>query len=88
MAAISNQVSFAGTAGCWDARRRFLEFYNNGRTTDYPFGYLQVRLSANAVGTGQIMAAARIRFDKKKGEYQIESFGNRYLKATSIYTRK
>jgi hypothetical protein len=63
MAAISTQVSFAGTAGCWDARRRFLEFYNNGRTTGYPFGYLQVRLSANGVGTGQIIAAAIIRFD-------------------------
>jgi hypothetical protein len=66
----------------------FLELYNNGWTTDYPFGYLQVRLSANGVGTGQIMAAARIRFDKKKGEYQIESFGNRYIKATSICPRK
>jgi hypothetical protein len=66
----------------------FLELYNGGRTTDYPFGYLQVKLDANGQGTGQIMAAARIRFDKKKGEYQIESFGNQYIKATNIRPSK
>jgi hypothetical protein len=41
-----------------------------------------VRLDAKGIGTGQIMAAAKIRFDKKKGQYQIESFGNQYIKAT------
>jgi hypothetical protein len=66
----------------------FLELYNGGRTTDYPFGYLQVKLDANGQGTGQIMAAARIRFDKKKGQYEIESFGNQYLKATNIRPSK
>jgi hypothetical protein len=66
----------------------FMELYNNGRTTDYPFGYLQVKLDANGQGTGQIMAAARIRFDKKKGEYQIESFGNQYIKATNVRPSK
>jgi hypothetical protein len=62
----------------------FIELYNNGRTTDYPFGFLQVKLDANGQGTGQIMAAARIRFDKKKGEYQIESYGNQYIKAVNV----
>jgi hypothetical protein len=66
----------------------FMELYNNGRTTDYPFGYLQVKLDANGQGTGQIMAAARIRFDKKKGQYQIESFGNQYIKATNVRPTK
>jgi hypothetical protein len=66
----------------------FLELYNGGRTTDYPFGYLQVKLDANGQGTGQIMAAARIHFDKKKGQYEIESFGNQYLKATNIRPSK
>jgi hypothetical protein len=62
----------------------FLELYNGGRTTDYPFGYLQVKLDASGKGLGQIMAAARIRFDKKKGQYEIESFGNQYIKATNV----
>lgn len=62
----------------------FIELYNNGRTTDYPFGFLQVKLGTNGQGTGQIMAAAKIRFDKKKGEYQIESYGNQYIKAVNV----
>ncbi len=62
----------------------FVELYRNGRTTDYPFGYLQVKLDATGKGTGQIMAAAKIRFDQKKGQYQIESFGNQYIKATNV----
>jgi hypothetical protein len=62
----------------------FIELYRNGRTTDYPFGYLQVKLDATGKGTGQIMAAAKIRFDKKKGQYEIESFGNQYIKATNV----
>jgi hypothetical protein len=66
----------------------FVELYNNGRTTDYPFGYLQVKLDAQGTGSGQIMAAAKIRFDKKSGQYQIESFGNQYIKATNIRPSK
>jgi len=66
----------------------FAELYNNGRTTDYPFGYLQVKLDSTGKGNGQIMAAARIRFDKKKGQYEIESFGNQYIKATNVRPSK
>jgi hypothetical protein len=66
----------------------FMELYNNGRTTDYPFGYLQVKLDAKGQGTGQIMAAAKIKFDKKKGQYVIESFGNQYIKATNVRPSK
>jgi len=62
----------------------FIELYRNGRTTDYPFGFLQVKLDSSGNGTGQIMAAARIRFDKKKGKYEIESYGNQYIKATNV----
>jgi hypothetical protein len=43
-----------------------------------------VKLDATGKGTGQIMAAAKIRFDKKKGQYEIESFGNQYIKATNV----
>ncbi len=66
----------------------FVELYNNGRTTDYPFGYLQVKLDSTGKGSGQIMAGARIRFDKKKGQYEIESFGNQYIKATNVRPSK
>ena len=62
----------------------FIELYRNGRTTDYPFGLLQVTLDEKSQGAGQIMAAAKIRFDKKKGHYEIESYGNQYIKAVNV----
>jgi len=61
---------------------------NNGRSTDYPFGYIQFKLNAKGEGTGQIMAAAKIKFDKKKGQYVIESYGNQYIKATNVRPSK
>jgi hypothetical protein len=62
----------------------FGELYNSGRSVDYPFGYLQVTLDATGKGMGQIMAAAKVRFNKKSGQYEIESFGNQYIKATNV----
>lgn len=62
----------------------FMELYNNGRSRDYPFGYLQFKLNGKDPGTGQIMAAAKLKFDKKSGKYEIESFGNQYIKATNV----
>jgi hypothetical protein len=66
----------------------FFELYNNGRTTDYPFGFLQVTLDDKGEGSGQIMAAAKIRFNQKKGQYEIESFGNQYIKAVNVHPWK
>lgn len=57
---------------------------STGRSTDYPFGFLQVKLDDKGQGNGQIMAAGRIRFDRKKGNYEIESYGNQYIKATNV----
>jgi hypothetical protein len=66
----------------------FVELYRSGRTVDYPFGFLQVKLNEKGEGTGQIMAAAKIRFDKKKGHYEIESYGNQYIKAVNVRPMK
>lgn len=66
----------------------FVELYRGGRVRDYPFGFLQVKLNEKGEGTGQIMAAAKIQFDKKKGNYEIESYGNQYLKATNVRPMK
>lgn len=49
-----------------------------------PSVFLQIKLNAKGEGAGQIMAAAKIRFDKKKGKYEIESNGNQYIKATNV----
>jgi hypothetical protein len=62
----------------------FIELYSRSRTTDYPFGFLQVTLNEKGEGTGKIMAAASIKFNKKKGEYELESFGNQYIRAVNV----
>ena len=66
----------------------FIELYNGGRSKDYPFGFLQVKLNDKGEGTGQIMVAAKIRFDKKKQHYEIESYGNQYIKAVNVRPSK
>ena len=62
----------------------FVELYRSGRSTDYQFGYLQLKLHGKDPGSGVIMAAAKIRFNKKKGQYEIESYGNQYIKAVNV----
>jgi hypothetical protein len=66
----------------------FMELYNNGRSTDYPFGLLKVKLDEKGQGSGQIMAAAKLRLDKKQGRFEIESFGNQYIKAVDVRPNK
>ena len=66
----------------------FRELYRSGRSVDYPFGYLQVKLNQKGEGAGQIMAAAKIRFNKKSGQYEIESYGNQYIKAINVRPNK
>ncbi len=62
----------------------FIELYRNNRSVDYPFGILQVTLNEKGEGMGQIMIAAKLKFDKKKGHYEIESYGNQYIKAANV----
>jgi len=66
----------------------FIELYRGGRTTDYGFGFLQVKLNEKGEGVGQIMAAEKIRFNGKKGHYEIESYGNQYIKAVNVRPRR
>src|SRR5947209_136540 len=63
----------------------FRELVNGGRSVDYPFGYLHVDLDK---GTGQFIVAAKIRFDQKKGQIEIESIGNQYLRAVNVRPRR
>jgi hypothetical protein len=66
----------------------FVELYNSGRSVDYPFGYVRFTLNEKGEGTGQIMAATKITFNKKKDIVEMESFGNQYLKATNVRPNK
>jgi len=66
----------------------FVELYRSGRTVDYPFGFMRVKLNEKGQGTGQVMAAASIRFNQKSGKYEIESFGNQYIKLANVFPWK
>lgn len=66
----------------------FRELNRGGRTTDYPFGFVRVHLNEKGEGAGQIIVAAKIRFDQKKGHYELESYGNQYVKAVNVRPSK
>ena len=65
----------------------FRELYNSGRSVDYPYGFLQVNLDKDMKGNGQFIAAAKLRFDKKKNQLELESYGHQYLKAVNVRPR-
>ncbi len=66
----------------------FIELYRAGRSTDYPFGLMRITLNEKGEGTGQVMAAAKIRFNKKKNQYEIERYGNQYIKIANARKEK
>lgn len=65
----------------------FLELRYSGRSVDYPFTVIQLELDAQGKGTGTGIAAASIRFNKKKDTYEIESLqhGTAYNKLLNVY---
>ncbi len=66
----------------------FIELYHSGRSTDYPFGVMRITFDEKGEGSGQVMAAAKIRFDKKKDQVEIESYGNQYIKVVNARKEK
>ena len=49
-----------------------------GRTksTDYPFGFLQVQLDDKGEGSGKMVTAAKIKYDKDGDAFQLDPYGN------------
>ncbi len=66
----------------------FFELYQSGRAVDYPYGYLHLTLDENGKGVGQFIVAGKISFDKKQDRYEMESFGNQYVKAANVRPMK
>jgi hypothetical protein len=52
----------------------FAELRNGGRSVDYPYTMLDMIVDKDGKGAGTAIGAAKIRFDKKKNVYEIESF--------------
>ena len=51
------------------------ELRTGARSEDYPFSYLELFIDANGKGEGTFIPAARVYFDKKNGNLDVENFG-------------
>jgi len=63
------------------------ELRYSGRSVDYPYTILELIVDENGKGAGTAIGAAKIRFDKKKQVYEIESLkhGTAYNKLLNVY---
>jgi hypothetical protein len=61
----------------------FLEAYRRGRSMDYPFTIMELRLDQEGKGEGSIIGGAKLRFNKE-GQLDIESYGNQYAKLVNV----
>jgi hypothetical protein len=57
---------------------------------DYPYTILQMDFNGSSEGTGTVIGAAKIRFNKKKHNYEIESYehGTEYNKPLNVQRLK
>ena len=69
----------------------FMELRGGYRSTDYPFGIMEVILDAKGKGSGTFIAACKIdlKRDKKTGKYQLEleNFGSYPHKVMGVRLR-
>ena len=61
----------------------FLEAYRHGRSMDYPFTIMELRLDKEGKGEGSIMGGAKLSFNEE-GRLDIESYGNQYAKLVNV----
>jgi hypothetical protein len=61
----------------------FAELWQNTRSTDYPFGILQMTVDKDGKGEGQLMVAAKIEFTKDN-TIEVESYGIQPMKLMSV----
>lgn len=64
----------------------FLELRSGGRSTDYPFSIVRFDLDDEGRGEGQVIAAARVRFDKE-GRLEVESLGRGDIRLSRVRRR-
>jgi hypothetical protein len=63
----------------------FREAANNTRSTDYPFGYIEITLDKNGKGEGRFFAAAKVTMTA--GTVDIESYSPQPLRLLNVRTR-
>lgn len=57
-------------------RMTMFETKSRGVSTQYPFGFLQVTLDSKGEGSGKLVAAAKIKYDKEGDTFRLDPYGN------------
>ncbi len=60
----------------------FRESVNNSRSTDYPFGYIEINLDDNGKGEGRFFASAKVTMTA--GTVDIESYSPQPLRLLGV----
>lgn len=63
----------------------FQESVNNTRSTDYPFGYIEINLDKNGKGEGRFFAAAKVTMTA--GTVDVESYSPQPLRLLNVRKR-
>jgi hypothetical protein len=63
--------------GFWEAR-------NQPRSIDYPFTLLELRIRKDGEGEGKMAAAAKISFDKKKNQIELENYASEPVRLNQV----
>ncbi|HTZ31222.1 MAG TPA: hypothetical protein VMH31_02120 [Methylomirabilota bacterium] len=65
----------------------FPELYNSTRSTDYPIGIVVLDVDKNGKGTGKFAPLCKVKFNKK-GELEIENYGQKPFRLANVYREK
>jgi hypothetical protein len=65
----------------------FPELYNATRSRDYQFGIVVLNVDKNGKGTGTFAPACKVKFNKK-GELEIEHYGQKPLRLADVRLEK
>jgi hypothetical protein len=62
----------------------FWERMNNPRSADYEFLIAEMRVDANGQGQGKLMPMARVTFDERSNELEIEGYATEPVRLTRV----
>ena len=65
----------------------FPELWNGTRSRDYPIGIVVLDVDKNGKGTGSFAPACKVKFNKK-GELEIENYGQKPFRLANVYREK
>jgi hypothetical protein len=65
----------------------FPELYNGTRSTDYPIGIVTMDVDKDGKGKGSFAPMCKVKFNKK-GELEIENYGQKPFRLANVYRQK